>query len=294
MKISLIGIGRLGGALAIALAENGFEIENLIVREDTENARKVAEFIKPAPRILKSSELARIASDAIFITTPDAEIESVAANLARELKYKPLVFHASGSLSSEVLGELKEIGCPVASVHPLASISDSILGARRFAGAFFCVEGDAEAVEQAKKIVEILRGKSFSIETKYKTLYHASAVTASGHLVALLDVALEMFSKCGVSETKGREILLPLVESTVENLKTQTTAQALTGTFARADAETLRRQIKILSESVSHEAFEVFLQLGLRSTHLARRQNADEAKLEEMRALMELAKKNLK
>ena len=52
----------------------------------------------------------------------------------------------------------------------------------------------------AEKLVTDLGGKSFSIETKYKTLYHASAVTACGHLVALLDVAFEMLSKCGLDE----------------------------------------------------------------------------------------------
>jgi len=294
MKISIIGIGRLGGALAIALAEKGFEIENLIVRAETENARKISELITPKPRILKSSELAEISSDAIFITTQDAKIKTVAENLARQLKIKPTVFHASGSLSSEILVKLKNVGCSVASLHPLASISDSTLGARRFAGTFFCVEGDRKAVETAKEIVEILGGKSFSIETKYKTLYHAAAVTASGHLVALVDVALEIFQKCGLTETKARKILLPLIKSTIENLQTQTTAQALTGTFARADAETLGRQIEILSESVSAEAFEVFLQLGLRSLHLAERQNADGEKLEQMRRAIGLAKKNLR
>lgn len=294
MKISIIGVGRLGGALGKALAEKGFEIENLVVRDESENARKVSEAITPKPRIIKFSQLSEISSDAIFITTQDAEIETVAKNLARELKNKPLVFHSSGSLSSEVLSDVKRIGCAVASVHPLAAISDSILGARRFADAFFCVEGDAEAVEKATEIVAALGGKSFSIETKYKTLYHASAVTASGHLVALIDVALEMFQKCGVAEPNARAILMPLVKSTIENLRTQTTAEALTGTFARADAETLRRQIKILSETVSAEAFEVFLQLGLRSLHLAERQDANGKNIEEMRAAIELAKRNLK
>lgn len=294
MKISIIGIGRLGGALAIALREKGFEIENLVVRRQTENARAVAEFIEPKPRVLKSSELAEISSDAIFIATADAEIEAVAGNLAEKLKNKPTVFHASGSLSSAILGNLKKVGCPVASLHPLASISDSVLGARRFADAFFCVEGDAEAVETAKKIVAALGGKSFAIETEYKTLYHASAVAASGHLVALLDVAVEMLQKCGLGERAAREILLPLVKSTFENLRTQKTERALTGTFARADSDTLRRQIEVLSEAVSPEAFEIFLQLGLRSLDLAERQNANREKIEEMRGAIRLAKKNLK
>ncbi len=56
MKISIIGIGRLGGALAIALAEKGFEIENLVARK-TESAKKIAEFIAPKPNILKIGEI---------------------------------------------------------------------------------------------------------------------------------------------------------------------------------------------------------------------------------------------
>ncbi len=295
MKISIIGIGRLGGALAIALAEKGFEIENLIARK-TESAKKIAEFIAPKPNILKIGELSKISSGIIFITTQDSEIVKVAENLAENLKNKPFVFHTSGSLSSEKLAKLKEIGCSVASLHPLVSISEASLGARRFAGAFFCIEGDEEAVRTAKEIVEKLGGKSFSIETKFKTLYHASAVTACGHLVALVDVALEMLKECELSEQNAREILLPLIESTVENLQIQTTAQALTGTFARADVETLRRQIAVLSEKVSDEAFEVYLQLGQRSLHLAEVQQngASGEKIEEMRKIISLAKNNFK
>ncbi len=295
MKISIIGIGRLGGALAIALAEKGFEIENLIGRK-TESAKKIAEFIAPKPNILKTGELSKISSDAIFITTQDSEIVKVAENLAKNLRNKPFVFHTSGSLSSEKLEELKEIGCPVASLHPLVSVSDALLGANHFEGAYFCIEGDEQAVQAAKEIVEKLGGKSFSIETKFKTLYHASAVAACGHLVALVDVALEMLEKCSLSEENAREILLPLVKSTIENLKTQTTAQALTGTFARADLETLRRQIAVLSENVSAEAFEVYLQLGQRSLHLAKLQQngASGEKIDEMRKIISLAKNNFK
>ena len=293
MKISIIGIGRLGGALAIALAKKGYEIENLVARKK-ENAGKIAGFIVPKPKILLSEKLNKITSDIIFITTQDFEIENVADSLAQNLQNKTFVFHTSGSLSSEILSKLKEIGCKIGSIHPLVSISDAVLGAERFKDAYFCVEGDDEAVKIAKEIVENLGGKSFSIETKYKTLYHASAVTACGHLVAVIDVALEMLEKCGLDEAAGREILLPLVKSTVKNLEHQTTARALTGTFARADAETLQRQIAILSENVSVEALEVYLQLGERSLHLAEARGADPEKIAEMQKIIGLAKKNFK
>lgn len=293
MKISIIGVGRIGGALAIALAEKGFEIENLIARR-TETTEKIVEFIEPKPKILKQNELAAISSNVIFITTQDSEIETVAENLAENLKTKPFVFHTSGSLSSQILKKLKEIGCPTASIHPLVSVSDAVAGGRGFGDVFFCVEGDAEAVSTGREIVIKLGGKPFSIDAEYKTLYHAAAVTACGHLVALIDVALEMLRKCGLDEIAGREILLPLVKSAVENLGRETTAQALTGTFARADAETLRRQVAVLSENVSREALEVYLQLGRRSLHLAETRGADSEKIREMQKIIGLAKKNFK
>jgi len=62
--------------------------------------------------------------------------------LAKTINNKPRIFHTSGSLSSEILKDLKAVGCPTGSIHPLVSISDVRLGAERFADAYFCVEGD--------------------------------------------------------------------------------------------------------------------------------------------------------
>ncbi|MGI9054759.1 MAG: Rossmann-like and DUF2520 domain-containing protein [Pyrinomonadaceae bacterium] len=291
MRISIIGIGRLGGALALALSEKGFEIENLFARKLV-TAEKISREI--FSNNLSDKEFEEIRSEIVLITTQDSEIQTVAENLAGKLQSKPIVLHTSGSLSSDVLQNLKEIGCSVGSLHPLISISDSFLGKTRFTNAFFCIEGDEQAIEAAEKIVSKLGGKSFSIETKYKTLYHASAVTACGHLVAVVDTAIEMLSKCGLNETQSKEILLPLIESTVENLKTQTTAEALTGTFARVDAETFERHFESLKNSVSNEALEIYLLLGERSLKLAEKQKADAKRLENMRKKILLAKKKLK
>jgi predicted short-subunit dehydrogenase-like oxidoreductase (DUF2520 family) len=292
-KVSIIGVGRVGGALAISLFNKGYKVENLVVKND-ETAQKVAEFIDPKPQILSSEKLSEIKSDIVFIATQDSEIENAAQNLAKQLQHKPFVFHTSGSLSSEILQTLKEIGCKTGSIHPLVSVSDAILGAERFAEAYFCVEGDAEAVEAAKNIVADLGGKSFFIETRYKTLYHASAVTACGHLVAVIDVALEMLTKCGLDEDQAQETLLPLIKSTVENLENQTTSEALTGTFARADVMTFRKHLRALNENVSDEAREIYLQLGARSAHLAEMQGANKENLDEIRREISLAKNNFK
>ena len=210
------------------------------------------------------------------------------------LCYKPTVFHTSGSLSSDALKDLKAVGCKVASIHPLVSISDAGLGAERFADAYFCVEGDDDAVKIGDQIIERLGGKSFSMTAEFKTLYHASATAACGHLVALIDVAIELLTRCGINEGDAQKILLPLIKSTVENLETQSTAEALTGTVARADVKTLEDHLETLEKNASKEVREVYLQLASRSVHLAERQGANTLNLEKIRGKLLLAKNNLK
>ena len=293
MKISIIGVGKLGGALAIALSRKDFEVENLFAR-NSQNANKIAELIESKPRIRPSEEFEEISSDVILITTQDFEIKNVAEKLKNSLHNQPIVFHTSGSLSSEILRDLKNIGCRVGSIHPLVSISDARLGAERFADAYFCVEGDEEATEVGEQIVEQLGGKSFSIPAEYKTLYHAAATAACGHLVALIDVAIEMLTKCGLETENAQKILLPLIKSTVENLETQSTTEALTGTVARADIKTLENHLKTLEKNASKEALEVYLQLAARSVHLAERQGANALNLKKIRGKLLLAKNNLK
>lgn len=293
-SVSIIGIGRLGGALAVALYRQGYKIENLIVR-NASTAQRISEIIQPKPRIATIEEISEINSDIVFIATQDFEIESAALTLVGKLSgAKPFVFHTSGSRSSEILKNLHEIGCSTGSIHPLVSLSDAILGAERFKEAYFCVEGESEAVEIAEEMVANLGGKSFSIETKNKILYHASAVTACGHLVALIDTAIEMLASCGLSENQAKKTLLPLIKSTVENLETQTAVEALTGTFARADVETFEKHLAALDESVSDEARLIYLQLGERSAHLAERRGANAENIRKILAEISLAKKNFR
>jgi predicted short-subunit dehydrogenase-like oxidoreductase (DUF2520 family) len=291
--VSIIGVGRTGGALALALAKNGYQVENLVAR-DFQKAARIAELTGCASDILAAGEFSGISSDIVFITTQDTGIAEVSKGLAAALRYGPFVFHTSGSLSSEVLSDLRVAGCRTGSIHPLVSISDAEIGAGRFAGAYFCIEGDAAAVGQAEEIVAAFGGKPFTIETRFKTLYHAAAVTAAGHITALLDASFEIMTKCGLDRVEARNILLPLVKSTVENLEVQEPSEALTGTFARADLETFERHVAALKSNVSEDILEIYLQLGLRSLHLAERQGVEIGRVEALREKVLMAKKDVR
>lgn len=283
--VTIIGAGRLGGALALALSKNNYRISQLIVRNNN-NVKEIADLINPVPEITTLDKATEIKSDIIFITTQDSEIAQIAEKLVNNLYQLPLVFHTSGALDSNILDPLRKMGCEVASFHPLVSISNPIIGANSFQDTYFCLEGDENAVFIGNQIVETLGGKPFSIKSGTKPLYHASAVIACGHLVTLFSIATEIFTKCGLDSEKAKEILLPLVKSTINNLSHQTPAEALTGTFARGDIASLDAHLKAFYENVPEEILDIYLLLGEQSLNLAKQQGLSEKSLEAMKQML--------
>ena len=277
-SVSIIGPGRLGQALAIALRSLGYPILAFVARHPAEARKAVRALNKSATpaQALGWEQLAQLpATDVILITTPDDAIAEAA--------------DTSGALASDVLSPLLKAGFHIGSLHPLVSVSEPVAGAKALRGAFYCLEGDKTALRVARLIVEDLKGKSFSVRPENKALYHAAAVMASPHLVALFDLATEMLAACGVSKRSARQVLLPLVESTTKNLMAMNPEQALTGTFARGDIATVRRHLAALSRKGFAEALEVYKLLGLRSVQLAKKNKLDLQLLEQIRKLLNSA-----
>jgi predicted short-subunit dehydrogenase-like oxidoreductase (DUF2520 family) len=278
--ISIIGAGRLGTALAIALTSKGYPIVAVAARRAT-HARKAISLAALTSQTLGlgADQLEQLPpSDLILITTPDDVIAGIArtfARLRRSARHRATFLHTSGALSSEILSPLAKAGFHTGSIHPLISVSDPRAGADALRGAYYCVEGDNVAARFAKTIVRDLNGTAFTISPQSKALYHAAAVMASPHLVALFDLASEMLVSCGLKPKESRQVLAPLIRSTVNNLKNTGPEKALTGTFARGDVETVRRHLKALSPKQLAEALEVYKLLGLHSLQLAAKNGLD-------------------
>lgn len=266
-EVSIIGAGRLGTTLAVALASKGYSISALVSRRSA-SARRAAKLLDGEVRVLAAKQLHSLTPAGLFlITTPDDQIASVAAELATlDATLKATALHTSGALSAEVLAPLRAKGWRTGSLHPLISASNMSDGIAALRGAFWSVEGDASRL--AKSIVRDLEGTTVSIRSEDKPLYHAAAVMASGNVVAVFDVALEMLAQCGLTRKTARNILLPLLASTVRNLETKDPAQALTGTFSRGDLKTVQRHLNALKRNKLADALELYRLLGKRSLKL--------------------------
>ena len=260
-RVSIIGAGRLGTALSVALLRRGYSIESVVARH-VQKARQAASFLDAKLQVLAAKQLLTLRpADVFLITVPDDQIAGVAAQLTA-LEFAATALHTSGALSSDVLAPLRKRGWQTGSIHPLVSVSDIDAALER---AFWSVEGDAAALRIGKAIVRDLGGQSFSIRSEHKPLYHAAAVMVSGNVVALFDVALEMLIHCGLNRKTARSILLPLIASTVRSLETKDPAEALTGTFSRGDVETVKRHLAALKKSELVDALELYRLLGQRS-----------------------------
>src|SRR4029450_9568157 len=125
-----------------------------------------------------------------------------------------------------------------ASVHPLMALPTPEVGARRLRGGWFALAGGP----LGRGVVEALGGGAVPVGDADRVLYHAAAVIASNHLVALLGQVERIAAAVGVPF----EAYLDLVSATVENVRELGPRAALTGPAARGDESTIRRHVRAL------------------------------------------------
>ncbi|HUR85070.1 MAG TPA: DUF2520 domain-containing protein [Solirubrobacteraceae bacterium] len=209
-RIAIVGAGRLGTALAAALAEAGIAVEGPLRRGES------------------------VLSDpgAVLLCVPDAEIEAAAAALAPG----PLVGHCSASTTLAVLAPHEAF-----SLHPLMTVPDT--GAT-FAGATAAIAGATDrALRTAEALARRLGMRAVHVDDADRAAYHAAASVAANFLVVVEDLAERLARSAGID----REPLVALVQAAVANWATLGPG-ALTGPVARGDDATVERQRAAVAE----------------------------------------------
>lgn len=214
-SLRVVGAGRAGGAVMRALGERGWTVHPALGRPDD-----------------LSDAAAGV--DVLLIATPDGAIEEAAA--AVRPVPDTVVMHLAGSLGLAPLGEHPRR----AALHPLMALPDADTGAQRLVGGgWFAVAGDPMAARMA----EDLGGRTFVVAEEHRAGYHAAAVVASNHLVALLGQVERLADAVDVPF----EAFLPLIRGTVDNVAELGSIAALTGPAARGDQETIDRHLAAIA-----------------------------------------------
>jgi len=284
-RFSIVGAGRLGTALGAALARRGWLAEAIVDRD--ERAARESRRIIGRGRASTSYAGAAEAGGAVIIAVPDDAIGRVAAALARSggaWAGRP-VFHTSGLVPSGALGPLARRGAWAASLHPAQSFPRRDAPASVFKGITWGIEGGPAAVEAAGEIVRALRGHVLLLSEKDKPLYHAACTLASNAFVALEWTAAGILQQAGVTEDAAFAALLPLVQGTLQNVKSLGLEKALTGPVVRGDSATVRKHLEALGSDPG--AREIYAAAGRLVLRLAAKRGLPAGRVRALRRLLE-------
>jgi len=215
-SIRIVGGGRAGRSFEGALGAAGIELRGMLHRFDD---------VRDAARNV----------DAVLIAVPDRVVAEIAAGI--EPVSETVILHCSGSLGLDVLAPHSRR----ASLHPLVTLPDPVIGALRLRGRpFFAVAGDQLAAELALA----LHGQPIVVPEELRATYHAAACIAANHLVGLLGQVQRVARSAGLP----LEAFLPLARGALDDVALLGPAEALTGPASRGDLVTIDRHRKVLDE----------------------------------------------
>jgi len=270
--LALVGPGRAGSTIALALNAQGWHVTAVAGRAPDASSTVAIAACLDAPAALVS-EVGRRAQ-VVIVATPDAAIESVARAAAASLEPNALVVHLAGSRGLDVFDALRAArpDVRVGALHPLQSFPSTSAGLERLPGSFAAIAGDP----QVDELAATLELRTFRVDDSMRAQYHAAAVVASNHVVALLGQVERMARACGVPF----DAFAPLVLASVDNAFRMSPERALTGPVARGDLATVQKHLETLDPG-ERDAYRA---LAREAARLAgRRDNALDRLLEDLR-----------
>lgn len=264
MKIGIIGAGRVGTSI-------GRYIKDRVPKHIVSGfySRTYDETIKSAnfcnTKVFERLQDLVKSSDTLFITVTDGEIKNVWDCIDKDLIKNKIICHFSGTLSSDVFTDADDYGAYTGSIHPVYAFSSKFDSYKGLNKAVFTAEGDNVFLQNVPCLFSEAGNKVCVIQKEKKPFYHAGASMASNHLVALLHTVIEMFKKCGFSESDAYTVLAPLMMDNLNNALKNGVNQALTGPIERGDVTTVEKHLSVISA----EQTKIYKSLGMQVLSIA-------------------------
>jgi len=247
--IIIIGAGKVGAKLAVALFHEGYNISavinkpyNLALKLGSEvNAGTVSENLDDIPAINKI----------VFVCVEDSKIRYIAEYLAqlKNIKKSDFIVHTSGVLTVEALKPLKNKGCQVGGFHPMQTFPDISYSSRGFRNIYIGLEGDEKVVTLLRSIAQSLGCKTVHLKSQNKVPYHLGGVFASNFFVCLLYMIKNFYEKAGISEKDSLELLEPIILQTLSNVKKKGIIDSLSGPLTRGDATSIDKHLNYIEKN---------------------------------------------
>jgi predicted short-subunit dehydrogenase-like oxidoreductase (DUF2520 family) len=246
-RVAVIGPGRVGTLLTVALARAGWR--PVAVAGGSAAAREhVAAMVAGCrPTDVPAEAVADV--DLVLVATPDAAVEAVVTDLARSdaLRQTHRVVHVAGSLGLAPLRRAVLAGAGVAACHPAMTVPTGARDPDLLVGTAWAVTAPPACRGWAHDLVVDLGGDPHDVPDEVRPLYHAGLAVGSNAVAAGVVVARQLLLAAGIVDPAP--FLGPLVERSVGNALTSGAA-ALTGPVVRGDVGTVAAHLAALGADV--------------------------------------------
>jgi predicted short-subunit dehydrogenase-like oxidoreductase (DUF2520 family) len=263
-RIIIIGSGKISHSLVPALLEANYHID-AIISHNKDKAEKFAVKFN-IKKYSDNVEGLGIKKGIFILAIPDNQINKAAQNLSTtQLDFpKSLFIHLSGSHDVSLLKSIDAQGGHTASLHIMQTFpSQKRRNIKNFFSAIETVSSDVS--EYLFKISRDLKLRPYSINSTNKTIYHLAGVYASNFINATLFQSQQLFNNLNIKDYSFNDIFIPIVLSTIKNIRSSSPADALSGPVERGDIDTIKlhiKQIKRISKN-KPELLQSYISLSL-------------------------------
>jgi predicted short-subunit dehydrogenase-like oxidoreductase (DUF2520 family) len=257
LAVGVVGAGRAGTAMAVALARAGHRI----VAASGVSQASLNRISRSLPQArLANPEQVVAAADLALFTVPDDVLPGLVRGLAETgvPMAGRLIAHASGRHGLAVLDPAVRAGALPMALHPVMTFTGRGDDADKIAGISFGVTAPVQLRPVAEALVVEMGGEPVFIAEDKRDLYHAGLASAANYLVTLVAASSDLLRAAGVPDPA--RMLGPLLGAALDNALALGDL-ALTGPVARGDAETVAAHVEVIA-AVAPEALGAYLALA--------------------------------
>ncbi len=257
LAVGLVGAGRAGTAMAVALARAGHRVVAASAVSDASRGR-IAARLPDVPVVQPEQVVER--ANLVLLTVPDDVLPGLVSGLAAtevSLEGK-LMAHSSGRHGLGVLDPVVAKGALPLALHPVMTFTGRPEDVAKMSGISFGVTAPLVLRPVAEVLVMEMGGEPVFIDEDKRGLYHAALANAANHLVTLVVQSADLLRAAGVADPA--HMLGPLLGAALENALALGDA-ALTGPVARGDADTVAAHVAAIG-AAAPEALGAYLALA--------------------------------
>ena len=257
LNVGVIGAGRVGTALAVAMRRAGHRI-TAASAVSSASRQRVDRFLPGTPVLQPADVIAT--ADLVLLTVPDDALAGLVRGLAATgapLAGRMLA-HTSGLHGLAVLDPATDLGALPLALHPVMTFTGRADDVDKLAGICFGVTAPTVLRPAAEVLVMEMGGEPVFIAEADRGLYHAALAGAANHLVTQVVQAEDLLTRAGVAQPA--RMLGPLLSAALDNALRLGDA-GLTGPVARGDADTVAGHVDALRADAP-EALPAYLALA--------------------------------